>query len=124
MAHKYGNQFGYELTLPAIVHQESFVGDMVIRTNPDDPSYGITHVTYPTLKWLSGLNRWETAKEAEALMKDDMKALEYGVKKLKSVHNTTFWAAWRDYNGRSPAGVEYAGHIQATIKEFKRCNLF
>lgn len=124
MAHKYGKQFDYEYTLPAIVWQESFVGDLVIRTNPSDPSYGITHVTFPTLKWLSGLNRWESAKEAEKLIKDDMLALEYGVMKLQTVHRATFWAAWRDYNGRSPEGELYANKIKNKVSELNRCKVF
>jgi hypothetical protein len=124
MAHAYGKQFDYEYTLPAIIWQESFVGNMVIRTNPNDPSYGITHVTFPTLKWLSGKKHFAAAKEAENLVKDDMLALEYGVKKLKTVHRTTFWAAWRDYNGRSPEGEIYANKIKANIAELNRCKVF
>lgn len=123
-AHKYGKQYNYEYTLPAIVIQESFVGDMVIRTNPNDPSYGITHVTFSTLKWLSGLDYFPAAKEAEKLVKDDLLALEYGVKKLKSVHNTTFWAAWRDYNGRSAEGELYANKIKNHITELHKCKVF
>ncbi len=124
MAHTYGKQFDYEYTLPAIVWQESFVGGAVIRTNPNDPSYGITHVTFPTLKWLSGLGHFAAAKEAENLVKDDMLALEYGVQKLKSVHNSTFWDAWRDYNGRSAEGEIYANKIQHKVAELLRCKVF
>lgn len=124
LSHKYGAQYSYEYTLPAIVWQESFVGSKVIRTNPGDPSYGITHVTFGTLKWLSGKTHYAAAKEAEMLVKDDMLALEYGIKKLETVHRTTYWAAWRDYNGRSPAGEKYANRIQHKVRELQRCNVF
>ena len=124
MAYTYGKQFDYEYTLPAIVWREAFVGSLVIRTNPADPSYGITHVTFPTLKWLSGLDYFPAAKEAEKLVKDDMLALEYGVRKLQTVHNTTFWAAWRDYNGRSPEGEKYANKIKHNVSELYRCEVF
>lgn len=123
-ANSYGEEYGYERTLPAIVQQESFVKDLIVRTNPSDPSYGVTHITFPTIKWLSGLGHYAAAKEAENIVKDDLLAFNYGIMKLQSVHKTTYWAAWRDYNGRSAAGERYANKIQSIIAEHQRCKLF
>tara|TARA_Y100000310_G_scaffold227068_1_gene229270 strand:- start:9022 stop:9513 length:492 start_codon:yes stop_codon:yes gene_type:complete len=124
MAYIKGGQHGYELSLPAIIEKESFVGNQVLRANPDDPSYGVTHITFNTLRWLSGKNRWDAIKEAENIIKDDGLAMDYAIQKLLSVHSTTYWAAWRDYNGRSKAGERYANDIQGIIRKFKRCNVF
>lgn len=124
LAFEYGKLYGYEYTLAAIVTQESFIGDQVVRYHPNDPSTGITAIHFPTLRHLGGLNYWDAMKEGEVLIKDDLLALHYAVKKLQSVHTTTYWNAWKRYNGSGKAAEQYANNINANIKQLKKCKVF
>lgn len=122
-AYSYGLPYDYGYTLSAIVVKESFVGERVIRYNPKDPSTGVTHIQFETLKHLSGLNHWDSLALAEELIVKDLLAFEYAVKKLDSVHGN-FWQKWKRYNGSGKAAEAYANDVQGIIRGFKRCNMF
>ena len=128
LAYDYGAPYAFEQTLPAIVMQESFVGDKVIKVNPDDGalgSYGITHVLLETGMWLEGkeFSRWEALELAEELVDDDLRALELAVKKLQSVHKGDYFRTWKDYN-HSKYGYKYAVAISKNMKILKHCGYF
>lgn len=118
-AHAYGWHYNLEHTIPAIIEQESFLGNRILRMNPDDPSFGITHIHFPTLKHLSGLNHWDAIAEAERLVTNDDLAFEYAVKKLQSVSAKTTWGKIRAYNGSS----EYANTVMGIMQKQKRCGI-
>lgn len=121
-AHSFGLPFDYGFTLAAIVVKESFVGNRVIRYNVADPSTGVTHIQFDTLKHLSGRNHWDTLALAEELIVNDLLAFEYAVKKLDSVRGG-FWEKWRRYNGKGKAAEMYANDIQGIIRGLKRCSV-
>lgn len=128
LAISWGIPYDFEMTLPAIVMQESFVGDKVVRINPDDGrlgSYGVTHVLLETGLWLEGkkFSRWEALALAEELVTDDDKAMQLALLKLKSVHNGDFLATWRKYN-HSNHGGDYANDIRNNIRTLKTCGYF
>jgi|TARA_R110000851_G_scaffold178790_1_gene325766 hypothetical protein len=118
----------YAYTLAAIVQQESFIGDYVVRINPFDKggAYGITHITLSTAKDLTGAGHWEGRKVVEMLVKDDGYALDLAIKKLLKVQgrSKTFFQLWGNYNGAGPASRKYAGKILKHIQQFKRCKVF
>ena len=118
-AHLHGLQYNLEHTMPAIIEQESFIGNRILRMNPDDPSFGITHIHFPTLKHLSGLNHWDAISEAERLVIDDDLAFEYAVKKLHSVRATTVWGRIKAYNGSG----EYANTVMGIMQKQKKCGV-
>lgn len=122
-AYSYGLPYDYGYTLAAIVVKESFVGGRIIRYNPQDPSTGITHIQFDTLKHLSGLNHWDTLQLAEQLIVDDLLSFEYSVKKLDSIRGN-FWNKWKRYNGSGKAAETYANDIQGIIRGLKRCGVF
>ena len=121
-AHSFGLPYDYGFTLAAIVIKESFVGNRIIRYNPTDPSTGVTHIQFDTLKHLSGLNHWDTLALAEELIVNDLLAFEYAVKKLDSVRGN-FWQKWRRYNGKGKAAEQYANDVQGIIRGLKRCGV-
>ena len=123
-AYEYGLGNGYELTLPAIVIQESFVGNKIVRYNPSDPSTGITQIHFRTLKDLSGLNRYEAANEAAKLVHDDSLAFYYAVEKLRSIKSESYWYKWKRYNGSGYAATRYANRIRTLTLQLKHCQKF
>jgi hypothetical protein len=123
-AYDYGIAEGYELTLPAIVIQEAFVGDKIIRYNPSDPSTGITQIHFRTLRALSGLNRYDAANEAARLVNDDSLAFYYAVEKLRSIKSTSYWYKWKRYNGSGPAAIKYANRIRTLTLQLRYCQNF
>ena len=88
----------YGYTLAAITIQEAFVGDRVIRMNPNDPSFGITHINFKTLQYLTGKRYYDVVEEAERLMYDDVLSWQYSIKKLDTIKGTWF-NKWKRYNG-------------------------
>lgn len=128
LAISWGSPFDFEQTLPAIVMQESFVGDKVVRINPSDGalgSYGVTHILLETGMWLEGkeFNRWEALELGEELIFNDAKAMELAIMKLQSVHKGNFVNTWRNYN-HSKYGGEYANSIKENIRTLKSCGYF
>lgn len=116
-AYSYGLPHNYQHTLSAIVVKESFVGHRIIRYNPSDPSTGVTHIHYPTLKWLSGLDRWGAMHEAEKLIADDLLSFHYSILKLDSIKGQSVFKKLRGYNG----SAEYAHQVLDIMRELKRC---
>lgn len=121
-AYRYGLQYNYGYTLAAIAIKESFLGGRVLRYNPNDPSTGVTHIQFGTLKDLSGLNHWDAVDEAQQLIKNDLLSFEYTVRKLDSIKGT-LWNKWKRYNGKGPATNAYARDIQVIISNLKKCNV-
>ena len=121
-AYAFGLPYNYGYTLAAIAMKESFVADRVLRYNPTDPSTGVTHIQFNTLKHLSGLGHWDTIELSKELIQNDHLSFYYSVKKLDSIRGT-FWRKWVGYNGRGHAAEEYANDIQGIIKMFKRCGV-
>lgn len=121
-AYSYGLPYDYGYTLAAIAIKESFLGNRVLRYNPNDPSTGVTHILFGTLKDLSGLNHWDAVDEAQRLVKNDFLSFEYTVRKLNSIKGT-FWNKWKRYNGKGPAADAYARDIQVIISNLKTCNV-
>lgn len=119
-AYLFGLPHDYGYTLAAIAIKESFLGDRILRYNPNDPSTGVTHILFGTLKDLSGLNHWDAIDEAQRLINDDLRSFAYTIQKLDSIQGT-FWNKWKRYNGRGPAAEAYARDIQVTIVNLKRC---
>lgn len=120
-AYDYGKIHGYELTLPAIVISEAFVGNSIVRYNPNDPSTGITQIQFKTLKHLSGLNRYQAAREAERLLVDDELAFYYAISKLNSIKSDSYWYKWKRYNGQGSKAVKYAHNIGFITKQLQFC---
>lgn len=125
MAASYGEPFNYHKTLPAIVLQESFVGNYIVRINPKDGkhgSYGITHILLSTAMWLEGEdNIWKAKSEiVDRLMTDDIYSLKLAVEKLDSVHEGNWMDTWAKYNGSK----KYAYKIRDNIRLLERCNYF
>ena len=127
LAASYGEAFGYQKTLAAIVVQESFVGRHVVRINPKDGlhgSYGITHVLLSTAMWLEGeKSQWQAKSTiAPRLIHDDIYALRLAVKKLDSIGTDKGWIhLWSAYNGGSLA---YAEKIRKHIRKLEQCGYF
>lgn len=121
-AYSFGLPYNYGHTLAAIVVKESFVGDRIIRYNPNDPSTGITHIQFNTLKDLSGLDHWSAIEESENLINDDFRSFHYSIKKLDSIKGS-FWYKWKRYNGNGEKAEKYARHIQGIIKSLKECDV-
>lgn len=128
LAISWGAPFDFEQTLPAIVMQESFVGDKVVKVNPDDGalgSYGVTHILLETGMWLEDkeFTRWEALELAEQLINDDDKAMELAVMKLQSVHKGNFFETWKNYN-HSEYGGKYAVAVKENIRTLRECGYF
>ena len=121
-AYSYGFPHNYGYTLAAISIKESFVGDMIIRYNANDPSTGVTHIQFDTLKHLSGLNHWRALGVAEKMIKDDILSFKYSLLKLESIKGS-FWYKWKRYNGSGKAAEKYANDIQGIIANLKRCGI-
>lgn len=121
-AYSYGLPHNYGYTLAAIAVKESFLGNKILRYNPNDPSTGVTHIQFQTLKHLSGLNHWDAIQEAQLLIEDDFRSFEYSVRKLDTIKGT-FWNKWKRYNGDGKAAEAYARDIQGIINGIKECNV-
>ncbi len=125
LASSYGEIYGYQKTLAAIVVQESFIGDRVIRMNPTDGkygSYGITHVLLETAMWLESSSRieaWDVI--APRLQNDDIYALHLSVRKLDTVNNGNWVETWNRYNGNSKT---YGIKIRDHIRNLESCGFF
>lgn len=119
-AYDFGKVYDYGFTLAAITIKESFVGNRVLRINPNDPSFGITHIHFGTIKHLGKLTHYEAIRESERLILDDELSWSYSVKKLDSIKGT-FYNKWRRYNGSGKKAEKYASSIQSLIKEMKEC---
>lgn len=121
-AHSYGLMYGYGELLPAIVQQESFVGDRILRYNPNDPSTGITHISIGTLKHFSKLGRWDLLELAEDLITDDLLSYKYSIMKLDSISGNVARKAYR-YNGIGFRAKKYSKNVMGIIEEFRRCSV-
>lgn len=131
LAYITGQPYDLGLTLAAIVKQESFVGNHVIRVNSKDGkygSYGVSHINLETAMYFEGTtNSWEArANIAPKLMTDDMYSLELSLIKLNSVSHLSWKDQVRSYNGgvRDKRTLEYFNKIRGHINEFNRCNVF
>lgn len=120
-AYSYGVEKDYGYTLAAITIKESFVGNRIVRINPSDPSFGITHIHFDTLKHLSGMTHYDAALESEKLITDDALSWEYSIKKLDTIKGS-WWYKWKRYNGNGPAASGYANSVRAIIQNIKQCN--
>ena len=121
-AYKFGEPKDYGYTLAAISVQESFLGDRILRVNPNDPSFGITHIHFNTIKYLGKKSHYQAIQESEELIKNDELSWKYSIKKLDSIKGT-FYNKWRRYNGTGIQAEKYAQNIQRIIKEIKTCNI-
>jgi hypothetical protein len=129
LSRDFGAPYHYELTLPAIVQQESFLGSYVLRENLKDGKYGsfgITHILFETAMHLKKETSKLRARQdiLPKLISDDLYALELAVLKLNTYNGTTWKGRWAHYNGSGPRARAYADKIQQNIKEFKRCGVF
>jgi hypothetical protein len=120
-AYNFGATYGYGLTLPAIVIRESFVGDRIVRYNHSDPSVGITHIQFQTLKSLSGLNQYETNNEAARVIRSDFLAFYYAILKLESIKSKSYWYKWKRYNGDGHKAIKYAHKIKVLTIQLEFC---
>lgn len=130
-AYSVGEPYELGLTLAAIVQQESFVGNHIIRLNSKDGkygSYGITHINLETAMWLEGeKNSWiARAKVAPRLVVDDLYAMELALRKLETVESLGWQDMVRSYNGsvRSSKTLDYLNNIRKHIHQFKTCGVF
>lgn len=121
-AYIYGEPYDYGYTLAAITVKESFVGDRVYRMNPHDPSFGVTHIHFETIKHFSGLTHWEAVKESERLVRDDVLSFNYSIKKLDSIKGT-WWSKWKGYNGAGKQAEKYANDVQGIVKYLQECDI-
>lgn len=127
-AHDIGKEHNLSETLAAIVKQESFVGDHVIRFNNKDGkygSYGITHINLETAMWLEKIdNAWKAKAElAPYLMYSDDYAMELAIRKLKTKEKLGWQKMVRSYNGNvnSKMTLAYLNNIQKHVREFREC---
>lgn len=126
LAASYGEPYNYQKTLAAIVVQESFVGEYVVRVNNKDGkygSYGVTHILLSTAMWLEDeKNSWRAKTEIlPKLMNDDIYSLRLSVKKLDSVHKGDWLSTWNAYNG---GGKVYGVKIRNHIRDLESCGFF
>ena len=120
-AHYYGKTHGYGLTLPAIVIREAFVEDRIIRYNHSDPSMGITHIQFQTLKNLSGLSQHAANNEAARVIRNDYLAFYYAILKLDSIKSKSYWYKWKRYNGDGRKATKYAQDIKVLTIQLEFC---
>lgn len=131
LAYITGQPHDLGLTLAAIVKQESFVGDYVVRVNSKDGkygSYGISQINLETAMYFEGVtNSWEARAEiVPKLMIDDVYSLELSLIKFNSVSHLSWKDQVRSYNGgvRNKRTLEYYNKIRGHVNEFNRCNVF
>lgn len=126
LAASYGEPYDYKKTLAAIVVQESFVGEYVVRVNSGDGkygSYGVTHILLESAMWLEGEDSsWKAkSKIVPRLINDDLYALQLAVKKLDTVNNGNWIETWNRYNGNSKT---YGIKIRDHIRNLESCGFF
>ena len=131
LAYMVGKEYDLGYTLAAIVKQESFVGENVIRINNNDGkygSYGVTHINLETGMYFTGItNSWKArANLAPRLIFDDEYALELGLTKLLSKKNLGWNNMVRSYNGslRVSATTDYMMKIKKHVATFQKCKQF
>jgi hypothetical protein len=121
----YTHNSGYRQTIAAIIAQESFVGDKIIKINFNDGKYGsfgITQINLETalvLQKIRGRN-YAPAVEAEKLF-NNFHAIDVAIMKLNSVHRGNWLQTWNRYNGNSKT---YGYLIRDHIRELKKCGFF
>lgn len=122
LAYSVGVTYDLGYTLAAIVRQESFVGEHIIRLNPKDGaggSYGLTHIT---LEWLMDYygeaSMWHMKSiYPMKLMSDDRYALTKGLHHLLANQHRGWREMVRRYNG----SYVYADKIAVHVTRLKTC---
>jgi hypothetical protein len=124
IAHAYNS--GYRESIAAIIMQESFVGDKIIKINFRDGnfgSFGITHINLDTALYLYKENgrNYAPAIMAQRLIEDDFFAIDTAILKLKSVRNGRTWVqTWNAYNGNDKT---YGLLIRDNIIKLRNCGI-
>ena len=131
LAYSIGKDYDLGYTLAAIVKQESFVGDNIIRINNNDGkygSYGVTHINLETGMYFTGItNSWQAKADlAPALILDDEFAIEMGLKKLLSKQSLGWEKMVRSYNGslKLVATKIYLDKVRNNVVTFQQCKQF
>lgn len=125
-AYHAGFPHNYGYTLAAIAIKESFVGDSIIRINPNDPSYGIMHVTAKTTHYLLGeeVSYWDRVKLIERSVFDDELSFALAIAKLNSIKSDDFRVKWKRYNGSGEQAEKYSESIAKIVSGLKKCFSF
>lgn len=143
-AYVIGSQFDQEVyntvgthaghTLAAILIEEAFVGEFIIRVNAADGllgSYGVMMVQITTIFHMDGLedtwrNRQDLAPDLMVrLLTDDMFAIESGYRYLRRMilQWGSLWEARRAYNGAGSRAIAYADRTGETVNMLIRCGI-
>ena len=120
-------KLGY--TTAAVIWQESFVGDKVIRFHPNDPSYGVMAVTFTA--YLETLKIRDTSYSTiqnhytilQNLLTHDIDAITIGYTYLsnKIILKKDLWKGVAGYNGGGLAARNYMLAVKDKVSTLKRC---
>lgn len=121
-------------SLAAILIEESFVGEYIIRVNASDGllgSYGIMMVQITTIFHMDGLedtwvNRQDIAPNIMTrLLTDDLFAIESGYRYLRKMilQRGSLWEARRAYNGAGSRAIAYADRTGETVRMLIKCGI-
>ena len=131
-AYAIGKPVDYGHTLAAIVIQESFVDDLVVRANPNDGrfgSYGVTHILLTTAMFMEGeVSSWQAkAKLLPNLINNDVETIKRSLNYIGWIE-TSFRTNWFDtvakYNGQGSMAKAYANSIVSIVKNLQDCRVF
>lgn len=157
-AYSMGDKYNLGATLAAQVTKEAFVGSRIIRSNVNtyrtqymidnnqspEQSYGLLQTQQSTVKgMLKRENRlyktnhpvgyWAMREEMDNIVRDDYKAIHYGLKYLIEIRNrierkyssspsrTTWRLTVRKYNGAGKSADKYLAAIIRNVRYFSKC---
>lgn len=133
-AYEMGKPHDLGLTTAAIIWQESFVGNYVVRMNTLDGngegSFGVGHMRLSTAMELLGItDKWQGKAElAPYLIRDDAFAIKMTLLYLQKMQKRVkgFRNLWRAYNGgyggiTNDLTIPYADSILQKVKVLRQC---
>ena len=137
LAYAIGNNLSVEnggILLSSIVWQEAFVGEYIVRFNPNDGrlgSYGLGHMQFTTFMHLQGYeNNYQSRTSLEPyvarFLTDDIFALIQSKNYLQTHLNRLSepFSAVARYNGSGRQAQSYANQIQTKYELLNSCNFF
>jgi len=123
-AYEHGKEYNIGYTLAAIMWQESFVGDKIVKVNLQDPSAGLWHknVMYACKEHDIDPNGLNLNKMAQKLINDDEFAMLIAMADIMmwlEKRDGDWFSAWASYNGGgyydSQKAQNYAKNINKKV---------
>lgn len=116
-------------TLAALIEEESFVGDYVVRINPKDGkhgSYGVGSVQLIYAMEYYGVDSsWQGKAELVPLMlNNDMAAITVAYWHLMKYNHRSWFDMVKQYNGSGPRAEAYAIRVTTFANLLMECNYF